>query len=115
MQKNAASGHMHDNKCKDMRQYPLGLLVTLTSEILALMQQVVRGEELDDGIYARVFGNKDGLVNQLQRLCEVLTDIRAIDPEAPEAMTTPVMMSVQDSDVLRHYVMQLAAHYGKES
>jgi hypothetical protein len=114
MRKNAANGKCNDNTCNEARQYPLAAVVALTSTILELMQQVVSGTEIEDAHYARVFGNKEGVVQHLQRLCNVLSEIRAIDPEAPDASTAPLMMGAHDSEVLQHYVMQLAAHYAKE-
>ena len=51
----------------------------LVSELLQLMQQSLRGQPVDEAVYLKAFGSKEGMVPQLQRLCSLMEEMKAIE------------------------------------
>lgn len=77
----------------------------LVEELLALMQRALRGDAVDEALYLRAFGAKEGMLPQLQKICGLVEEMAALEKEcAPQVQTEDVGM----------YEKQLIAHYLQE-
>lgn len=87
-------------------------VLQLALHMLGAMERTVRGEAIGDELYARLFGNKEGLVQQLQRLCDIVSDARALrQSDAPQRQQRP--MDEEEQALIRHYVAQFAQQYAR--
>lgn len=77
----------------------------LVEELLALMQRALKGEPVDESLYLRAFGVKEGMLPQLQKICGLVEEMAALEKECvPQAQTVDVGL----------YEKQLIAHYLQE-
>jgi len=72
--------------------------------LLGLMQGLLKGEVAEEE-YRRLFGTKDGMVVQLQKLCALVQEIREL-----EQLSAPPAEAVEVAEVDR-YERELIAHY----
>lgn len=92
--------------------YPVDAVLTIATRLLAVMERVIEGETLDDALYARLFGSKEGLVQQLARVCDIVSQVQEIDVAQPQR--TARVMDGDERALIRHYVVQLAKQYAQE-
>lgn len=92
--------------------YPVDAVLTIATRILAVMERVIEGEMPDDALYARLFGSKEGLVQQLERVCDIVSQAREI--EVTRQQRTGRVMDEDERALIRHYVVQLAKQYAQE-
>lgn len=99
-----------------MPDYPIEAALRLSSRMLDLMLGVLEGVDVDDVLYARVFGTKEGMVQQLQRVCDVLTDVRTLEMQVNPPERCAVRVSDEEEQALiRHYVVQMAKQLAQDA
>lgn len=96
-----------------VEQYPTDAVLRLSAQMLAVMERVIAGEVIDEALYVKIFGNKEGMVQQLQRVCDVLGDVRAMEVQQRANKDAPVM-DEEERALIRHYVVQMAKQYAQE-
>lgn len=87
-------------------------VLQLALHMLEAMEKTVRGEMIGDELYGRLFGNKEGLVQQLQRLCDIVSDAHVLrQSDVTQRQGRP--MDEEEQALIRHYVAQFAQQYAR--
>lgn len=87
-------------------------VLQLALHMLGAMERTMRGEAIGDELYTRLFGNKEGLVQQLQRLCDIVSDAQALRlADVTQRQGRP--MDEEEQALIRHYVAQFAQQYAR--
>jgi hypothetical protein len=77
----------------------------LADDLLSLMQRTLKGDVVDDAIYLRAFGAKEGMVPQLQKLCGLVEEMQLLEKEiAPQSMQTDA--SAYEKELIAHYLQE---------
>lgn len=96
---------------------PTQMMVTICEQVMQLMQRVLAGEMVDDALLERVLGSKESVVQQLQRVSDVLTEVQALEAQIAQpdgqSETEHSAMDAQEKAIIRYYVEQMARHYAK--
>ncbi len=95
--------------------YPIADMLSMVTEMLTVMRRSVLGESVDEAITARLFGNKESMVQQLERLCDVLKATRALQAELTPEDAVHAPMGEEERALIRHYVVQLGKQYEAEA
>lgn len=105
----------NDDAYREPVVYPVGTIVELATRMLRLMERMVSGDAVDEAQYARVFGAKEGMVQQLQRVSDILREMRSLEAAVnPVPVKRQVPMGKEEQALIRHYVLQLAGQYARE-
>ncbi|MBA4274469.1 MAG: hypothetical protein C0436_02315 [Alphaproteobacteria bacterium] len=106
----------NDSALASMPDYPIETALRLSSRMLDVMLGILEGKQMDDALYDRVFGTKEGMVQQLQRVCDVLTDVRALEMHVKPVGRCAVRVSDEEEQALiRHYVVQMAKQLAQDA
>lgn len=100
-----------------MKSLPLMTMVQIIEGMLTLMQKVMAGKiSVEDVQYQSAFGSKEGLVPQLQRLCNILKELQALSLQVNSTQHTTevsVRMDADEQALIAYYVEALKAQQNK--
>lgn len=100
-----------------MKSLPLMTMVQIIEHMLTLMQEVMLGKiSVEDVQYQSTFGSKEGLVPQLQRLCNILKELQALSLQVDSPQNTTevaVRMDADEQALIAYYVEALKAQQAK--
>lgn len=102
----------HAHAIQEFLPLPLPSMVALVERLLSLMDEAMQGAlASDDDRYVRVFGSKEGLVPQLQRLCAVLKDVQVLSLNMPKETKAEVevRLDADEHALITYYLEALRA------
>lgn len=76
----------------------------IAQELLVLMQQALRGTLLDETLYVRAFGAKEGMVPQLQKIAGIVEDMRLLEEASAPRVREEAAISEQEKALIAHYL-----------
>lgn len=87
---------------------PLHEVVAMIELLLKLMQRALEGDALDEAIYQRAFGSKEGLVQQLQRLCAIVSEVAGlvVEEQASDHQAAMTLRLSAEQRALAEYYLE---------
>lgn len=76
----------------------------IAQSLLVLMQQALGGTLVDEALYVRVFGAKEGMVPQLQKIVGIIEDMRMLEQATVPQMAEDAAISEQEKALIAHYL-----------